>query len=334
MNGYVNFGLSYANGQRLPSLEDPRLSFDTIFTGIPRVPGVDPQADALRKKMNRRRSSFAAAYSRFEDLKGHLRTPDRARLQQHLDAYRDVEARLTQAPDLTNLACHSPDRPDANLNLGDPLSFPQRMQLMMDQAVLALACDVTRVITLSWTFAATNQIFSFLPGFTAPVNPDGSPSPDGHHPLSHDAYNGIEEPSTPAQLASYEKKRRIERWYAEQLAAFLTSLQNVREPDGSTLLDNTVVVVLNEISHSGAHNNSNMPIRLYGGLKGAIRTGRYLALPTTPLNNLYVSLANALGLPWTTFGETRFDYKYAGNQTNWQPVSDSKIVGPIPGLTS
>lgn len=334
MNGYVNFGLSYANGQRLPSLEDPRLSFDTIFTGIPRMPGVDPQAEALRKKMNRRRSSFAAAYSRFEELKGHLHAPDRARLQQHLDAYRDVEARLTQAPDLTNLACHSPDRPDANLNLGDPLSFPQRMQLMMDQAVLALACDVTRVVTLSWTFAATNQIFSFLPGFTAPVNPDGSPSPDGHHPLSHDAYNGVDEPSTPAQLASYEKKRRIERWYAEQLAAFLTSLQNVREPDGSTLLDNTVVVVLNEISHSGAHNNSNMPIRLYGGLKGAIRTGRYLAIPTTPLNNLYVSLANALGLPWTGFGETRFDYKYVGNQTNWQPVSDSKIVGPIPGLTS
>lgn len=107
----------------------------------------------------------------------------------------------------------------------------------------------------------------------------------------------------------------------------------MREPDGSTLLDNTVVVVLNEINHSGAHNNSNMPIRLYGGLKGALRTGRYLALPTTPLNSLYVSVANALGVPWTTFGEPRFDYRYIGNQTGWQGVNDSKIVGAIPGLT-
>ncbi len=333
-NSYTNFGLSFANGQRLPIIDDPRLSFDTLFTGIPRVPGIDPAAEALRKKMNRRRSSFEASYTRFEELKGHLGTPDRARLQQHLDAYRDVQARLTQAPDLTNLACHSPDAPAANLNLGDPLKFPERVKLMMDQTVLALACDVTRVATLSWTFPATNQIFSFLPGFTAPLGAGGSPSPDGHHPLSHDAYNGTAEPETPAQLDSYDKKRRIERWYAEQLAAFLTALREVREPDGSTLLDNTVVVVLNEINHSGAHNNSNMPIRLYGGLKGAIRTGRYVPLIATPLNNLYVSLANALGLPWTTFGEPRFDYRYLGNPTNWQGVNDSKIVGPIPGLTT
>jgi hypothetical protein len=335
MNSQVsNFTLSYAAGQRQPITENPRNSFDTLFTGIPRTPGVDPQAEALRKKMNRRKSSFEAAYARYRELEGHLRTPDRTRLRQHLDAYRDVEARLTQAPDLTNLACHSPDEPAANLNLGDPLTYPARMQLMTDQAVLALACDVTRVVTLAWTFSATNQVFSFLPGFTAPVNPDGSPSPDGHHPLSHDAYDGINEPVTQSQLAALDKKRRIERWYAERLAAFLTALQNVREPDGSTLMDNTVVVVLNEINHSGAHNNSNMPIRLYGGLKGAIRTGRYLPLPTTPLNDLYVSLANALGVPWTTFGQERFDYKYGGNQTNWQTVSESKVVGPIPGLTS
>lgn len=284
--------------------------------------------------MNRRKSSFAASYARFTELKGRLQTPDASRLQQHLDAYRDVEARLTEAPDLTNLACHSPDAPAANLRLNDPLELPARMQLMMDQTVLALACDVTRVVTLSWTFSATNQIFSFLPGFTAPVAADGSPSPDGHHPLSHDAYDGVNEPVTPAQLAAYDKKRRIERWYGTQLASFLTALRNVREPDGTTLLDNTVVVVLNEINHSGAHNNSNMPIRLYGGLNGAIRTGRYLPLTTTPLNSLYVSLANALGVPWTTFGEARFDYRYVGSQTNWQGVDDSKIVGPIPGLTT
>ncbi|MFT3712994.1 MAG: DUF1552 domain-containing protein [Archangium sp.] len=330
---YVNFGLSYDAGVRLPIQDDPRRSFETMFMGIPQMPGVDPAAEALRLKMARRSAAFSTAYERFTALKSGMASPDQKRLQQHFDAYRDVQLRLTQAP-VVNMSCHAPAAPASNLNLGDALTLPARMQLMMDQAVLGLACDLTRVMTITWTFAATNQIFSFLPGFDAPLGPGGAPSPDGHHPLSHDAYNGTDDPSTAAQLAAYDKKRRIERWYAERLASFLTALRNVQEADGSTLLDNTVVVVINEINHSGAHNNSNMPIRLYGDLKGKLRTGRYLALPTTPLNNLYVSLANALDLPWTTFGEPRFDYRYIGGPTRWQWASGSSTVGPIPGLVS
>ncbi|PZR13174.1 MAG: hypothetical protein DI536_12850 [Archangium gephyra] len=329
VNSFVNFGLSVDGGRRLPVVDDPRLSFQSLFAGIPQTPGVDPAAEALAKKMKRRGASFAAAYERFSALKGGMSSPDQTRLQQHFDAYRDVETRLTRAPDLTNLACHSPDAPPSMMNLGDPLKLPDRMQLMMDQAVLALACDVTRVMTLSWTFAATNQVFSFLPGFNSGT---GGLSPDGHHPLSHDAYNGIGPPQTEAQFTAYDKLRRIERWYAERLSSFLTALKNVREPDGSTLLDNTLVVVINEMNHSGSHNNSNMPIRLYGNLTGRVRSGRYIKLPATPLNNLYTSIGNALGVPWTGFGEARFDYRFCCPGTRWQWKAGSNVVGPLDGL--
>lgn len=332
-NSYAGFTISYDNGARQPIIDDPRLSFQTLFAGIPNVPGIDPQAAAELKKMSRRKASFEAAYARFGALKSSMTSPDQQRLQQHFDAYKNVETRLTQAPNLSNLECHSPTAPASNLNLDDPFTFPQRVQTMIEQMTLALACDVTRVMTVSWTTAATNQVFSFLPGFSTSSGAGGAPAPDGHHPLSHDSYNGTEEPSTQSQLDSYEKKRRIERWYAEQLAAFLTALKNVKEADGSTLLDNTAVVVVNELNHSGAHNNSNMPIRVYGSLQGALRTGRYLTLPTTPLNSLYVSLANAMGLPWTTFGETSFAWRSIGNPTGWQPADFTARTGPIPGLT-
>jgi Protein of unknown function (DUF1552) len=333
-SSYVNFGLSYNQGQRLPIVDNPKNAFETLFTGIPRVPGVDPAAAALLKKMRRRKSSFEAAYARFKDLKSTLPAGHQLALQQHLDAYREVETRLTQAPGSTSAACHSPDAPPANLNLADPLKLPDQLQLMMDQTVLALACDVSRVFTLSWTYAATNQIFSFLPGFTAPIGPGGAPSPDGHHPLSHDSYDGTLESVTPLQLANYDKLRRVERWYAERLASFLTALRNVKEADGSTLLDNTLVVVLNEMNHPAAHNNSNLPIRLYGNLQGKIRSGRYLPLPATPLNNLWVSIANAFNLPWTTFGEPRFDFKFASGQTGPSVVNASHQVGPLEGLVN
>ncbi len=313
------YNLSFRNnGERVPIVDDPRQSFDRLFTGIPAVPGVDPARIALEKKMKRREAVFEAAYAQYQQLKPSLVSPDQARLQQHFDAYKEIQDRLTQLPGAGGSNCHSPAKPPAVLNLNDPMTMPQRGKMMLDQTVLAMACDVSRVFNLSWTFAATNQVFSFLPGFANPDPTNYVPVPDGHHPLSHDSYGAGLKVVTPTNQAAFEKKRRIERWYAEQLAYFLTQLDAVKEADGSSMLDNTIVVVVNEMSHSGAHNNSNMPIRLYGNARGAFPTGRYLALPQTPLNNLYVSLANAMGVPITTFGESRFDYQYVGPSTKWQ----------------
>ncbi|MBL9039291.1 MAG: DUF1552 domain-containing protein [Archangium sp.] len=327
------YNLSFQNdGDRLPIIDDPRQSFERLFTGIPRTPGVDPVRAQLAKTMNRRAAVFEAAYGRFDAIKSGLATPDRERLAQHFDAYKSIFDRLTQLPPAPTASCHSPDAPPSVLNLNDPLQLPVRGKLMIDQMVLALACNVSRVINFSFTFAATNQVFSFLPGFTAPAGPQGQISPDGHHPLSHDAYDaGFV--VTAASRPSYEKKRLIERWYAQQLAYFLSQLDAIREADGSTLLDNTVVVVINELSHSGSHNNSNMPIRLYGNARGAFRTGRWLSLPQTPLNNLWVSLANAMGVPMTTFGEPSFEYQYIGESTRWQWSTIRRLtVGPLAQL--
>jgi hypothetical protein len=311
------YNLSFRNnGERVPIVDDPRQSFDRLFTGIPRVPGADPARVELERKMKRREAVFEASYARYQSLKPGLVGPDQQRLQQHFDAYKEIQDRLTKLPSSGGNNCHSPDAPPAILNINDPATLPVRGKMMMDQTVLAMACDVSRVFNLSWTFAATNQIFSFLPGFDTPHG--SGVSPDGHHPLSHDSYGAGFKVVTPTNIAAFEKKRLIERWYAEQLAYFLGQLDAVKEADGSTMLDNTIVVVLNEMSHSGAHNNSNMPIRLYGNARGGFATGRYLALPQTPLNNVWVSLANAMGVPITTFGEPRFDYQYVGPSTKWQ----------------
>ncbi len=326
------FAVSYqGQGSPLPIVEDPRQSFQTIFAGIPEVPGVDPAALELQKKMARRSAVFDAAYARYTGIKSNLSTPDQTRLEQHFEAYRDIRSRLTTPPMVSSPACRSPGEPSL-VNLNDAMTLPVRAKSMIDQMVLALACDVTRVITWTWTYAATNLVYSFLPGFTAPLGAGGSPSPDGHHPLSHDAYGAGFAVVTADNRASYEKLRRIERWYAEQLAYFLNGLKAIVEPDGSTLLDNTLVVVVNELSHSGAHNNSNLPVRLYGTARGAIRSGRYLAIPRTPMNDLYVSVANAVGAPMTTFGEPRFQFTWSSETTNYQWVNADHTVGPLAGL--
>ena len=76
-------------------------------------------------------------------------------------------------------------------------------------------------------------------------------------------------------------------------------------PEGpGTLLDNTVVVWLSEITRGNTHSHRDAPFLLAGGAGGAIRTNRYLNFPgEVPHNNLWVSLMNAMGVPGNTFGD-------------------------------
>jgi hypothetical protein len=59
----------------------------------------------------------------------------------------------------------------------------------------------------------------------------------------------------------------------------------------------------------GSHDLANLPWVIAGDANGYFRTGRYLKLPANarstrgqPHNDLFVSLANAMDVPITTFG--------------------------------
>ena len=100
-------------------------------------------------------------------------------------------------------------------------------------------------------------------------------------------------------------------------AKLLGALDAVSEPDGSTLLDHTIVVMCGEI---GSTNHTNFMVNnVLAGGGSVLKTGRYLSLPRTtpttrlpgdfypnaglPHNNLFVSLANVMGMSSvTTFG--------------------------------
>jgi hypothetical protein len=100
----------------------------------------------------------------------------------------------------------------------------------------------------------------------------------------------------------------------------IAGLAAVPEPDGSTLLDHTILVWCGEIGSTG-HINRMMNYVIAGSGGGQLTTGRYLSMPRTPTtstssgsyptvglphNNLFVTLANLMGLSdVTTFGDPK-----------------------------
>jgi hypothetical protein len=151
---------------------------------------------------------------------------------------------------------------------------------------------------LQWTYAETNQTFPFL-GFS-----------EFHHVMSH---------ASDTDASAQEKLTLINTWYAEQLAYFLGKLASYQEADGTTLLDNTVVLWCSEVGKGNNHAHRDLPFLLAGSCGGSFRTGRFLDYQAGggaghPHNNLLVSLAQAMGTADTTFGDP------------------AHCTGPLPGL--
>lgn len=155
---------------------------------------------------------------------------------------------------------------------------------MIDMQVASLACDQTRVTSMQFSRSTSTQSFPSL-GF-----------PDDHHGLSHVA---------DSDATAKAKLIAINGFYAKQFAYLLTKLDSVKEANGS-LLDNSLVVWTNELAKGNTHSHSPTPVVLAGKCGGAIKTGRYVKLPSAqPHNNLLVSVG-AMGVPLTTFGNPAY----------------------------
>ena len=269
--------------QPLPPMEDPTQAFSRIFAGSQ----LSPQETA--KLLKRRQSVLDFAQGTLGSLAPKIGSTDRIRVLQHQDSIRQIEKQLLA----TTAACASPTV--STLDLNDVNNYPAIGKVQMDMLVASLACDQTRIASLQWSHSVSDIPMPWLNIGT------------GHHTLSHK-----DDTDTVSQQALVD----INTWYAQQFAYLIGKLDAVPEPDGSTLLDNCLVVWINELSKGNIHSHKPLPVVIAGGGGGAFRTGRFVTYnPVQPHNNLLVSLANAMGTNITTFGNPAYCTGALGNLT-------------------
>ena len=114
----------------------------------------------------------------------------------------------------------------------------------------AFQCDATRVITFMMANSGSGRKYDFL-GVSG-----------GHHDISHHQSNP----------ENFEKLKVIDRWEMQRFAHLLGLLEQMKESDGTSVLDSTAVFFSSEISDGDRHNHDNLPVLLAGGLRGAINT--------------------------------------------------------------
>lgn len=273
----------YDRGGKRQAEDDPSGMFRRLFGGA-----VSP-AEQQRVRASRQSvlDLVKADLARIRPAYGAL---EQQKLDAHLEGVRSLEKRLDA---LAGLQCGAAVAPPAltNAQLTSHEQFPNLVELQFELLTLALQCGLTRVTSMQLSNSTSDRR---IPG----VNPTV-----GIHATMHDRPRS--------------EKVLINQFFAGAAARLLSKLDAVKRADGTSLLDETLVVWGSEMA-VGNHLRDPVPFFVAGGPRdGYFQQGRVLELTESHrTTRLLVSVMQS-------FGED-------GVQTLGDVVDDTSR-GPLPG---
>ena len=147
----------------------------------------------------------------------------------------------------------------------------------------AFQTDSTRISTLLLAHDGSNRSFKDI-GVS-----------DGHHSLSHHQLD-------PVKVAKIEK---IDLFYMRQFAYYMERMKSLKDADGSSMLDNSMVVYCAGLSDGNRHRHDDLPVIVAGHAGGSFNPGRHVKLGgNTPMSNLYVRMLHEMGATVERFGDS------------------------------
>jgi uncharacterized protein DUF1552 len=255
--------ISWANETTpLPMENRPRVLFERLFGET-----TDPKQLAILRKEDR--SILDAINTDVKRMRVKVGGTDRSKIDQYLDAIRDVERRmqLAEKQDVKALPIGTP--------AGAPEVFSDYFRLMIDIMVLAWQTDMTRVITFQMGHEMSGRAYPEL-GFG-----------DAHHPCTH--HQG-----DPEKIA---KTTQINILHTKVLGYYLGKLQATKD-GSSNLLDNSMILYGAGLSDANLHLYTNLSLVLAAGKNTGIKGGMHVKYPNrTPMTNLLLTMLDTANIP-------------------------------------
>lgn len=266
-------GLSWTrNGVAIPPVTRLQTLFDALFLET---------SESKRRRMSEsyklNKSILDVVHEDAAALKKRISRNDLDKLDEYFTSIREVEDRLIQSASWLRTP-----KPKADYRLPQPMpdNFYEEVPVFYELMKLALQTDSTRVISCGidgWNGD------SGLPGVS-----------QGYHFLTHHGHDA----------ERLKQLSIIESFHMREFARFIENLKNAQSSDGSSLLENTMVLAGSGMGNASSHSNRDLPLILAGG---GFRHGEHKDYPKkgnrqTPACNLYVSMLQRFGLEIDEFG--------------------------------
>ena len=256
-----------------PAEINPRLVFERLFGDV----RTDETLDARAQRLRHERSILDFVQEDAKRLQGSLGPTDRRKLQEYLEGIWEIERRISSAE---KEEMELP--PDLEKPHGVPVEFSEHVKILFDLATVAFQTDSTRILT--FMIGLESSIRSYPEIGVA----------DAHHGLSHHRRD----------QEKIRKVSKINRFHIEQFAYFLGKMKAVSDGEG-TLLDSSMIVYGSGLSDGNLHTHEDLPVLLAGRAGNTLKPGRHMVYPEkTPLNNLFLSMLDRMGIPTETLGDS------------------------------
>ena len=287
----------------------PDIAVQNIFGGA-----VQGGADAIARQQKLNKSILDLVAGDIGALSKRTPAAERPKLDAHLAAIQQLETQVTNS---IGVGCMRPDAmpalseipPDAPAGLRiDALDHTRLIKTQLNTIKVAFQCDLIRTATFSFGHGNSDVQFAVL----------NSNKVDPTKPLH--------ETSHQTDPASIEALAAMDTYYSQQTAEFLLDLKNTKESDGSSMLDNTLVVFFSDVSIGNVHGSKRMPVIFFGGKSVGLQQGRWLDMHDRFMNDIWASTLAAFGVTLPA------DNKFAGYNVFNGVTGDRLGQGAVGGI--
>jgi hypothetical protein len=292
-SGYLDDVLSYRGaGDRRAAENNPINAYTRLF-GMPTGTEGDLSLLSLQRQSVNDvvREQMQSLMSRPE-----LSQDDKAKLQLHFDAIRDLEVRMScelESSRYDELAAVQEDTVDDN-ELIDSI-----VEMQMDIITLAVSCGLTHAVTLQIGNGNDQTQYTI----------DGVMQERFHH-ISH-RVNSDGSDGTPIADADV-KHHKIDLKFAGYFSYLLDKLSAYTTMTGS-VLDEGVSVWLNDLANGPPHGSNNLPYVCAGSCGGFLKNGVYVDTDGATNNKVLSTFGAAVGVtkdngdPLDDFGDPELE---------------------------
>ncbi len=212
-------------------------------------------------------------------LSNKLAARDRQKLDEFMSMVRDVELRIEKMDQLLASV-------DIEIPKTEVLPRGKYIRLQADLVLLAFQMGITNVSTFMLGPERWDATLMYEGVFDNPVQ---------HHNMTHnqkgDGYKGVQ---------------KIDAFHMEQYAYVIQRMKDIKESDGSTMLDNSIVAYGAGLGDGATHQYYDLPMIVAGRAQNQMKQGRFLKVKSGTLNsNLWLSFAQMMGLEMDRFADSQ-----------------------------
>ena len=211
-------------------------------------------------------------------LSRKLGSDDRRTLGEFMELVRGIELRIDKMDKLLAEV-------DVRVPQNQVLPRGEYIRLQMDLMLMALQMGITNVCTFMLGPERWDASLMYEGVFEQPVE---------HHNMTHNQKG-----------EGYKELQKIDIFHMQQYAYLIGRMKALKEPDGSSLLDNSLIAYGAGLGDGATHQYFDLPMIVAGKSQGQIKQGRFIKMPSGTLNsNLWLTIAQLMGLEIESFSDS------------------------------